>query len=62
MISHHYIHLLFGSVVLTISTMQVNTGILRQLREAYPGLAGEILTDGGILVSRSPEQGAYSTW
>lgn len=34
----------------------------RHLKEAYPGLTGELATDMNILISRSPEQGAYCTW
>lgn len=40
----------------------VNTAMQRHFREAYPNLAGEIATDISILLSRSPEQGAYCTW
>jgi hypothetical protein len=32
----------------------------QQLKDAYPGLLGTLLTTVGLTVGRSPEQGAYS--
>ncbi|KAL1965616.1 hypothetical protein VTN77DRAFT_5293 [Rasamsonia byssochlamydoides] len=38
----------------------VNTAIQQQLKDAYPGILGKLMTNMSLSISRSPEQGACS--